>query len=46
MKPILPVTKYDLSIPQRNIDIKIPIIDTPIPNRKYFKFLPPLHLYD
>lgn len=34
MKPILPVTKYALSISQRNIDIIIPISDKPIPSRK------------
>lgn len=42
MKPILPVTIYALSSPQTNTDIKIPIIDTAIPSRKYFKFSPPL----
>ena len=40
MKPILPVTKYALSIPQINIDIKVPISDKPIPNRKYLKSTP------
>ena len=40
MKPIPPVPKYALSIPQRNIDTKIPISDKPIPSRKYFKIIP------
>jgi len=40
MEPILPVTKYALSIPQRSTHIKIPIIDNPIPSRKHFKFSP------
>lgn len=45
MRPIIPVTKYALSIPKRKIDIKIPIIDKPIPSRKYFKIPPPLPNY-